>query len=215
MANKFEKIQYLKDLGLNVTEAFLVKKGGNTDQGEKFIMEHNGASIRSFLDQDESILCPHHPNKELKEALLILQELSKTHNVILTERVDLKYALCAGKVMTQTPIDSHRTKLRFELNLAHGAKVRDVDSGKMNYVFDIDALDQMRDDLRKVPQEQGYNPEEINTILLGLHQIYKSVLQTKMTSHIFEVSIYSVPVGVKRENIIFWEVYQSDNMNKV
>jgi|SRR5208282_530307 len=224
--NKFEKITLLASYGLNTTEMFLLKKNEENKWNDalEFINKHNGASIRTFAD-DEAILTPHKPNLDLSEATNQAKELMNKYNVILTERINPNFALCAGKVSVVK--EGIRPNFSYELSMGSGSVVRDVDKRPRSelFCFSVSTLQDIVN-LRNILGEKrfvmsggndvfSFIDEEVEKLVDGLKFAQAEMVTTKFYNHIFEMSVYSIEIGKKQLPVIFWECYSKDSLSKV
>jgi hypothetical protein len=225
--NKYEKIRHLQDIGLNTTKLFLIGKGDESRWNEAvaFINENNGASIRTFAE-DEAILTPHKPNLEKDPAILAARELMQGYNVILTERVNPSFAIASGKANITKADGQMRSKMSFELSMGPGAVVRDVDKKAPSEIlrFEIEIAIQI-DEIApsfydrvfklKDGSDWHFDSDSLEKFCDGIKEACIQMVSTKMVDHCFELSIYSKNIGVKNRPVIFWEVYQQGNLAKV
>jgi hypothetical protein len=225
--NKFEKIKHLQDIGLNTTKLFLLPKGDESRWNEAvtFINENNGASIRTFAD-DESILSPHKPNLEKEVAIQTARELMQEYNVILTERVNPAFAIVSGKCNITKEDGAMRPKMDFEFSVGPGAVVRDVDKKmpsellhfSLNSAQEIDTLApsfQEKAFKLKDGKEWHFTSKTLDDLCEGVRDACIQMISTKLFNHCFELSIYEIQIGVKQRQVIFWEVYEQGNLAKV
>ena len=189
---KYERMQFLRGLGLNVPDAFLLVHYSETLSKEfkNFVSSKTHISLRT-LPADSSVgdmKTPHHPNTPKFEALpLIADLLNRGFHVIAQEPIDPKNTKWCGAIYVDKDGVCH-------VELADnpkGEKVtvrRVVIDGIIDRQFSVDGPT-LRD-------------PEINEAII-------EVLGTNLREVVFELSWYHTIHGVKEKNLIYWEVRHS------
>jgi hypothetical protein len=185
--NKYERIQYVRELGFNTEENILVRPTDNSSIYKDFIKKYKRISLRTFNDLD-NLVTPHFPILTLDEALIKIPELQhKNIYCIVATPIDPKDCKFCGAAM--------KTGLQLFVDIADGpGTVRRVThDGKIDrrYVLEKEGL-KLTDDL------------ELNKCL----KQFKICL---LEECIFEFSWYNHLVGYKKENLIVWEVTDCGN----
>jgi len=225
--NKYERIRHLQDIGLNTTRLFLINKRDESRWNEAvaFINENNGASIRTF-SEDESILSPHKPNLEKDSATLAARELMQEYNVILTERVNPAFAIASGKCTIIKSDVEIRPTISFEFSIGPGAVVRDVDKKSPSELlrFELKTATEVhnlasgfQDRVFKLKDgsDWRFNGETVDQFCDGVQDACIQMISTGLFNHAFELSIYTKQIGVKLRQVIFWETYQAGDLTKI
>jgi hypothetical protein len=177
---KFDKIQIVKKLGLNTEDSVLLK----TYESNPF---NTNVSIRT---QDKTkvfhSILPHYPVVRTRDyERIVKQILADGYEAIVAKCINPVDCLFSGTVMKD---DS-----KFIIELAYGP-----------YTTRRVTHDGIIDERYEVPIGGSIANPQVNEILMKLMAVKK--LPTKC---IFEVSYYKIPVGIKKEKIIFWEVHDA------
>jgi hypothetical protein len=225
--NKYEKIMYLQNMGLNTTKLFLLAKGDEAkwNQAVAFIGENNGASIRTF-GSDDAILTPHKPNLDKEAAILSARDFMQQYNVILTERVNPDFAIASGKATVIKADGEMRPTMSFEFSIGKGAVVRDVDKKAPSELLRFSIMAAIEIDVAaptfqdrvfklKDGSDWHFDSESLEAFCTGVREACVQMISTKMMNHCFELSIYSKDIGIRNRPVIFWETYQVNDLSKV
>lgn len=175
--NKYDRIQVVKDFGLNTEENILVNKNNHLD----FLNNLDNCSIRTFRDNDVST--PHYPFISKEEALKIIPSLlNDKYKIILATPINPDNCEFAGAAMI------NKRQIVVELAYGPGTVRRVTHDGKIDkrYFFNNFYPTNLDDD-------------RLKTCLLNFKK-------TNLMNVIFEFSWYKNLVGYKKENFICWEI---------
>ncbi len=182
--NKYERIQFVKDLGINTEENILIKPTECLDKYLEFCSKYEEYSLRTFYLDDKS--CPHFPVLKQKELMNKIPELQKQGLYLIPATVinpkDCELAGCCA--ITQNKIF---------VEIAYGqVTVRKVShDGIIDKFYDVDVFKTKTDDYR----------------LNGLTKIVSDLsFANGINEAIYEFSYYNKPIGWKKEKLIVWEI---------
>jgi hypothetical protein len=188
MKNKYERIEFVRELGLNTEENILVRPNDNfylnSKQFGAFFKGLNQVSIRTFYDNSK-LNTIHYPIIGIGEVENIVKTLQKNNlNAIIATPIDPKDCEFAGTCLK----DGHT--LVFEL--ADGP-------GTVRRVTRQSVLDR-----------RYYLPGLLdNTIDYRVNYAINEFRKVEIDDCVFEFSWYSKHVGWKSDNFIVWEVTDS------
>lgn len=175
--NKYERIDFVKQLGFNTEDNFLIKPTHNEDHYIDFINEHDYVSIRSF-DNKDSHYSPAYAHVRSNEAKTLISQLQKdNYNVILATPINPDDCLFAGCV--------HKTSANVVTEIADGP-------GTVRRVTHEGVIDR---------RYYGLNTNDKN-----LNYCLQKIKKTPLENVIFEFSYYNTHVGIKKDNFIVWEI---------
>jgi len=195
--SKFERISFLRDLGLNTPDYRLVSSPLDLDS-----LRPMASSIRtlgdgrripkdSFLREimEEDFYPPHLPVVEASLVKRAVGELLRLGwKVIICPVIDPRDAVLAGIAASiygrQWP---RYYSFRFEV--AYGqVMVRVVSHGKrVDGVFIL--------------------PEEFSGAPMEIKEVYRNIIRLRRIPVLLEFSYYRKPIGWKREHIVFWDIH--------
>lgn len=177
--NKFERIELLRELGLNTEENILINPEDEEEKYQDFLKKNDTVSLRTF-DKNDSKGSPHFPhvyNCNAKDLILRLQ--SKGIFCILATPIN--------------PIDCKIT----------GCVLKRGDSLIIEVAYGPYTVRRVTHEQKIDKTFQVINGETTSEELNKYLHVFKNC---KLNNCIFEFSIYHHPVGYKKENLIIWEV---------
>lgn len=183
--NKYERIQFVRDLGFNTEENILIKPTDLSNNYRKFLNDLEKCSLRSFREEFEDFNSPAHPILTKKEAYSIIPKIRKQgYNIILAKPIDPKDCLFAGAV--------YKTSKNIVTEIADGpGTVRRVTrDGKIDRSYSAYETDD----------------KKLNKCLAEFKNCH-------LENVIFEFSYYKIPVGYKKQNFIVWEITDDGSNN--
>ena len=178
--NKYERIEFVRELGLNTEENILIKPDESITIYQDFIEQESEFSIRTFRGDD--LKTPHCPIVKKSELYTILDILQKdNYDIILARPINPKDCEFAGAI--RKTLDS------VIVEIADGpCTVRRVThEGIIDKRYVLDYF------------KRGTTDYKINSCLSEINK-------TGLTDVIFEFSYYKIPVGYKNQNFICWEI---------
>lgn len=189
---KYERMQFLRNLGLNVPDAFLVTNHEDllTSPFNDFISNKTHISLRTLpVDRSSGDMkTPHHPNTPKFEALPLIGDLlNRGFHVIAQEPINPKNTKWCGAIYVDKDGICH-VEIADNPN---GEKItvrRVVIDGIIDRQFSVDAPTLM-------------DPE--------INEAISEVLTPGLREVVFELSWYHTVHGVKLKNLIYWEVRHS------
>lgn len=193
--NKFERIQRVRQLGLNTEDCILVTKKEDLVDNV-FLEQFTQYSIRTFWkDGNEIRKTPHSAVVLLKD--LWTKSCKLLHDglyLIIKDAIDPKDALFAGAAL--------KTSDEIIIEIANGpVTVREV-----THKNNID--ERYTADLNKRIFVNVPEPRNLLKILVMKRCLYEFMSVDK-ANIIFEFSYYNIPVGWKHEQFICWEITPS------
>ena len=179
--NKYERIQFVKRIGLNTEENILIKPNTDIKEYFNFLKNLDEFSLRTFRKDDK--ITPHYPIISKKNLIPKINELQKSgYNLILATPInpkDCKFAGAAWKTLDKIVIE-----------IANGP-------GTVRRVTHNNEIDK-RYIINKFNILDNY-PTEIKKCIYNFRR-------TKLDNVIFEFSWYNKLIGHKKENFICWEI---------
>lgn len=186
--NKFERIQYVRNLGFNTEDSILVRPIDKFDKYKKFISGLTKVSLRTFDEQD-SFSTPHYPIVQIGKLNPLIKQLQKKNiYCIIAKPIDPADCLFAGCAVKDLE------SLTIEIADGPGTVRRVTNDGKIDRRYNIPLY--------------GISRTEDQNINYCAQQFKKCELNECN----FEFSWYKKPVGILNDNFIVWEV--TDNGNK-
>lgn len=181
MLNKWERIQAVKIFGLNTEESILVTKDNLAIVPKlPFLKNKKIFSLRTFSSDDNG-LHPHYPvidkAKLLKELKLLVRN---GYSCIVATCIDPKHAEFAGCAYKRGK------SITFEIAMGPGTVRRVTHDGKIDKSFTTGIFERTTD-------------KRFNYIISIIRRV-------PVDECIFEFSWYKMPVGHKKQHMIFWEV---------
>lgn len=185
---KFERIQVLRYFGLNTENSVLISSEEDLIKHRQFIDRYDKFSVRTYFKHQTEQMPPHLPAITKEEFFQVYKELLNMNLcLILAEQIDPKDAEFAGCIMRDGSVTI--------VEIAYGpVTVRKVtregvvDERHISYGF-----------LPSTP-----NPK-INEALKEIYWFERST-SYPLDQCVYEFSYYKIPVGWKRQRVIFWEI---------
>lgn len=180
--NKYQRIEFVKNLGLNTEDNILIRKD-DVIKNNKFIALHDNFSVRTFFDYETNLNTEHYPVVAKNNLISLLKNLQiKGLNIILAVQINPKDAEYAGVCLFL------HDKIIFEI--LHGCvTVRDI---TRNYKTDTRII------LDRYLKEKT-DDTQLNWLIYKLENIGLENISV-------EFSYYKIPVGWKNERLIIWEI---------
>ena len=187
--NKWERIQLVKQLGLNTENSILIC-GAITKLQQQFMEKYGYYSIRTFT-LNENCFHPHLPVVSRENLEFELEKLlSANFSCIVAEGIDPQFCELAGC--------GYKKGRSVTLEIAFGAGTvrRVTHSHEINLTVQTGVFDALPGDYRLV-------------------QAIQKMRAAKIDNCIFEFSYYGIPAGHKHENLIFWEITGADSKGSI
>lgn len=199
--SKGESLEYIKMKGYNTPDFRIVKEKNELLKVlEEFDAwdRKNKVSIRTYRNTN-SFNEPFYPNKEIDKGLIIKlgMHLDDGYTLIVARGVDPEGTLFKGNLMIYPSFSMRRFDFTIECTPGYGT-VRDLETSK-----EILKFDNLQDAMNKM----GY---QIQKIFLAAKDMYQDLNCIPL---IIEWSIYEHPVGLKKKDIIYWEVRKGTCIN--
>lgn len=186
--DKFQRIQFVRKLGLNTEHSILVKRV-DSEELHEFIADLPAVSIRTMRSANNTAKEVHFPIVPRAKIFSRIQEvLDMGLWAIVATPIDPQYAELAGAILVEDDYS-------LTVELARGpCTVRKVTvEGKIDYSFHY-------------PDVSGLSYPEREYLFPKILRMVEEVHKIPFNHCIVEISYYSLPVGWKRENVIIWEI---------
>lgn len=187
--NKFERVLLLRHLELNTELSVLIESANDLRAEAAFLARLDRYSVRTFRREAYEVGEPHFPivsKAEFESSCLPL--LEQGYSLMVAEPVDPADALLAGAIL--------RDGEKFVVEAAVGP-------GTVRRVTHQGLID-IRLEARR-PSEAA-NPwiQQALDELLAAEDRWRP--QVDLRDVLYEFSVYRVPIGWRRERVIFWEI---------
>jgi len=190
--NKYERIQFVRDLGFNTEENILIRPKDSVERYKPFLDKLKRCSIRTFKDLEDFTTTPAYPIQSREKAYGIIDNLQKQkYNVILATPIDPANCMFAGAA------HKGNRPIRIEIADGPGTTRRVTHEGKIDRDYFLSNKNYWTNDTR-------------------VNECVKQIRKCHLKNVIFEFSYYKKPVGYKKENFIVWEICDDgSNQSKV
>ncbi len=188
--NKFERIRLVRYLGLNTEDSVLVESPADLDKHASFLSRLDKFSVRTFLPAADVHGAPHFPivtRAEFESTCLPL--LAQNYSLIVAEPIDPADASLAGC------IERHSGGFLVEVALGPGTVRRVTKEGKIDQSLELSGADD--------PRCRPEIAQALRELTKAERHLASELLRTGV---LYEFSAYNHPVGLKAEQIIFWEI---------
>lgn len=196
--NKWQRIKFLEDLNINTEHSILVKPG---EHYLGLIEGYEDVSVRTFKPTNDNKLTPHIPvlsiDKDIKKIDTLLN--NGYYCIIALPRIDPKDCLLAGciyfdgsYITVEYVVGQYTTR-----KVTHQGMIsRRIKSENISYKYNL-LLNNL-----KVPEKY------IDLTKLKLLKLQKIIndISGFYPSFSLEFSIYKMPIGNKKDNLIIWEI---------
>ena len=187
-ANKFERIQVLRYFNLNTENSVLISSEEDLTRHSGFIDRYDKFSVRTFFKHGTDEMPPHLAAITKDEFFRVYKDLLEMNlYLIVAEQIDPRDAEFAGCIM--------RDGFKTIIEIAYGpVTVRRV------------TRDGMIDERYVCYGFLPHTPNlKINEALVELYWFDRST-SYPLDECIYEFSYYKIPVGWKRQRVVFWEI---------
>jgi len=190
MLNKWERIQAIKLFGLNTEESILIDNPKLSNEQLKFIKTNKMFSLRTFSN-DDNANHPHFP-------VLSRSRLAKEIKLLLECGYSSIVATCIDPRHDELVGCAYKRGASITIEVAYGAGTvrRVTHDGKIDKSFTTGVFAKRTGDRR-------------------LDYIISKIKRTPVDDCIFEFSWYKMPVGNKKQHMIFWEVTGANEKGKI
>ena len=194
--NKLERIDIVRLLGLNTQEHVLISSEDDVTQNSSWLAAVDKYTVRTFSRTPRHVTEPSFPIIDAREFLErhLRQLLRDGWNVIVARGIDPQYAEFAGAIMR----DGWQTVVEIAYGIPYGRPVtvrRVSHEGLIDRAFECHGAGCYVGD------------EKVDSALAQVYAVERRFPAIEGLRHvIYEFSYYAIPVGWKRENIIFWEI---------
>jgi len=177
--NKYERIKFVKDIGLNTEENMLINPNTHPADYLNFLNRFNECSIRTFKENE--LKTPHYPIIDKTDAIKRIKDLQRlNYNIILATPINPKDCEFAGAAL--------QSESQLVIEIAYGP-------GTVRRVTHDNQIDK-----RYI---LGKNEMTDNN---KINMCVRKFRDTKLENVIFEFSWYNKPIGWRHENFICWEI---------
>ena len=187
--HKYERIRLLRHLGLNTEVSVLIESALDLQAHQRFLAPLDRVSVRTF-SRTGAVDEPHFPilsRADFERDCIPL--LDQGYSLIVATPIDPADALLAGCILRRAQ------DFLVEVALGPGTVRRVTHDGKIDLQMELSG-----------PDDRRCQPEIRPALVELLHAERHSPGNMTLREVLYEFSVYSGPVGWKKEPAIFWDI---------
>lgn len=187
--NKYQRIQVLRYFGLNTENSILIACEDDIEKNRAFLDQFDKYSVRTFSEHETtSGRSLHLPTMTREEFFGTYRDLLKEGlNLIVAEQIDPTHAELAGCIMRRG------WETTIEIAIGPGTVRRVTHEGRIDERYVCYGF-------------QPHTPNlKVNEALVEIYR-FEHLVSDPPDECIYEFSYYRIPVGWRKQRVIFWEI---------